>query len=107
MPHEELRKGLFFFRLRPSDFGSAHRWLGRSAGKRIVPIRSKAKNAVLAEWDSWSMLNPGDTAAHAVRFHSHLLENRPDLLDFRYSTADKSQLIQSWLLTARRIKSSS
>jgi hypothetical protein len=71
-----------------------------------VPIRTKARSAVLAEWDSWSRFNPGDAAAHAPRFYCHLLENRPDLLDFRYSTADKSQLIQSWLLTAGRIKSS-
>jgi hypothetical protein len=61
---------------------------------------------VLAEWDSWSKSNPGDAAAHALLFYSHLLENRPDLLDFKYSTADRSQLIQSWLLTAGRIKSS-
>jgi hypothetical protein len=71
-----------------------------------VPIRSRARSAELAEWDSWSKSNPGDTAASASLFYSHLLKNRPDLLEFKYSTGDKSQLIQSWLLTAGRIKSS-
>ena len=64
---------------------------------------SKARSAVLAEWDSWSEINPGSTAGHAVRFYAHLVRQRPDLLDFRYSTADKLQLIRSWLLTAGRI----
>jgi hypothetical protein len=71
-----------------------------------VPIRSRARSAVLAEWDRWSSSNPGDTAARALLFYSHLLDHRPDLLDFKYSTADKLQVIQSWLLTAGRIKSS-
>jgi hypothetical protein len=68
-----------------------------------VPIRSKARSAVLAEWDSWAKANPGGTGRHASRFYTHLVQHRPELLDFKYSTADKLQVIRSWLLTAGRI----
>ena len=62
---------------------------------------------MLDEWDSWSKINPGGTIGHAARFYAYLAEHRPELLEFRYSTAEKLQVIRSWLLTTGRIREQS
>jgi hypothetical protein len=59
---------------------------------------SKARRAIIREWDNWARNNPEDSkgGAAAVLFFNYLQDDKPELLDF-YSTGDKWQTVHGWL----------
>jgi hypothetical protein len=66
----------------------------------------EARRAILREWDVWAMENSDDAngTMSAMMFFAHLQQNRPDLLEFEYSGADKWQQVHGWLREADRVR---
>ena len=67
--------------------------------------KDDAREGIVAEWDRWASRNPGDAKVmSSMLFFVYLQEERQTLLDFR-SNNDKWQVVNGWLVRARRLKS--
>ena len=65
---------------------------------------SKARRAIIREWDNWVRNYPEDSkGAAAVLFFNYLQDDKSELLDF-YSTGDKWQTVHGWLRREGRVK---
>jgi hypothetical protein len=67
--------------------------------------QSEAKLRILAEWRTWvghQQAVVSHTAAEALAFFNEIERNKPELLSF--DSADKWELVKSWLLNAGLIK---
>lgn len=65
-----------------------------------------ARVAILQEWDAWAQWHPREAKkAGGMLFFTYLQKERSDLLiDFKAS-GDKWQIVHSWLLRERKVKS--
>jgi hypothetical protein len=60
--------------------------------------KEEARQAVLGEYDRWAKKHPDDaTMMGGFLFFRYLQNERTELLDFRASDNDKSQIVHGWL----------
>jgi len=63
-----------------------------------MPKQADQKPKIIAAWREWRRQHASNPASShdPLVFYGWLEENRPDLLDFRFSGSDKYQLVKTW-----------